>query len=95
MDITMKKLTEREKRDLDQIEDALNSLKYMIDDVKGLIDDYRDEIDDPKSNETLDLIAEIKYNYKETLKAILQKADLEKRYWELTPYERDNIHTID
>lgn len=95
MNIMLKKLTEREKKDLDQIEDALDSLKYMIDDVKGLIDDYRDEIDDPKSNETLDLIALIKYNYKEALKAILQKADLEKRYWDLTPYERDTLHMID
>ena len=95
MNTMLKELTEREKRDLDQIEDALNSLKYMIDDVKGLIDDYRDEIDDPKSNETLSLIAQIKYSYKETLKAILQKADLEKRYWDLTPYERDTLHMID
>ena len=95
MDTMLKELTEREKRDLDQIEDALNSLEYMINDVKGLIDDYRDEIDDPKSNETLSLIAQIKYSYKETLKAILQKADLEKRYWDLTPYERDTLHMID
>lgn len=95
MNTILKKLTEREKRDLDQIEDALDSLKYMIDDVKGLIDDYRDEIDDPKNDEALDLIAEIKYNYKEALKAILQKADLEKRYWDLTPYERDTLHMID
>lgn len=95
MNTMLKELTERERRDLDQIEDALDSLKYMIDDVKGLIDDYRDEIDDPKSNETLSLIAQIKYSYKETLKAILQKADLEKRYWDLTPYERDTLHMID
>ena len=95
MDTMLKELEKREKKDLDEIEDALNSLEYMINDVKGLIDDYRDEIDDPKSNETLSLIAEIKYYYKETLKAILQKADLEKRYWDLTPYERDNLHTID
>lgn len=93
MNTMMKKLTEREKRDLDQIEDALNSLKYMVDDVKDLIDDCRDEIDDPKtSEETLSLI---KYYYKEALKAILQKADLEKRYWDLTPYERDTLHMID
>ena len=88
----MEELTKREKKVLDEIEDALNSLEYMINDVKGLIDDYRDEIDDPKSNETLELIAIIKYNYKEALKAILQKADLEKRYWDLTPYERDTLH---
>ena len=95
MSTIMEDLTKREKKDLDEIEDALNSLEYMINDVKGLIDDYRDEIDDPKSNETLSLIAQIKYSYKETLKAILQKADLEKRYWDLTPYERDTLHMID
>lgn len=95
MNTEMKELTEREKKDLDEIEDALDSLKYMIDDVKGLIDDCRDKIDDPKSDEALELIAIIKYNYKEALKAILQKADLEKRYWDLTPYERDTLHLID
>lgn len=95
MNIVMKKLTEREKQDLNQIEDAIDSLKYMIDDIKELIDDCRDRIDDPKSNETLELIAEIKCYYKRTLKAILQKADLEKRYWDLTPYERDTLHMID
>lgn len=95
MNAMLKELEKREKKDLEEIEDALDSLKYMIDDVKGLIDDYRDEIDDPKNNDTLSLIAQIKYSYKETLKAILQKADLEKRYWELTPYERDTIHMID
>ena len=95
MNTMMEELEKREKKDLDKIENALDSLKYMIDDVKGLIDDYRDEIDDPKSNETLSLISEIKYYYKEALKAILEKADLEKRYWDLTPYERDTLHMID
>ena len=78
MNTMMEDLTKREKKDLNQIEDALDTLKYMIDDVKGLIDDYRDEIDDPESNETLSLISEIKYNYKEALKAILRKADSER-----------------
>ena len=95
MSTMMEDLEKREKKDLDEIEEALDSLRYMIDDVKGLIDDYRDEIDDPKSNETLSLISEIKYNYKVALKAILEKADLEKRYWDLTPYERDTLHMID
>lgn len=95
MDTMLKELTKREKKDLDEIEDALNSLEYMINDVKGLIDDYRDEIDDPEKDKALELIAIIKYNYKEALKAILQKADLEKRYWDLTPYERDTLHMID
>ena len=95
METMLKELEEREKRDLNKIEDAVNSLKYMIDDVKGLIDDYRDEIDDPESNETLSLIAEIKYNYKEALKEILRKADSERRYWDLTQYERDTRPTPD
>ena len=95
MNTMMEDLTKREKKDLNKIEDALDTLKYMIDDVKGLIDDYRDEIDDPESNETLSLISEIKYNYKEALKAILRKADSERRYWDLTTYERDTLHTPD
>ena len=95
MSTIMEDLTKREKKDLDEIEDALDSLKYMIDDVKDLINDCRKKIDDPKSNETLELIGIIKHYYKEALKAILQKADLEKRYWDLTPYERDTLHMID
>ena len=95
MSTIMEDLTKREKKDLDEIEDALDSLKYMVDDVKDLINDCRKKIDDPKSDETLELISIIKYSYKEALKAILQKADLEKRYWELTPYERDTLHMID
>ena len=86
---------EDEKQDLEEIEAALDTLKYMVDDVKELIDDYKDKLNDPKFNEKEFIISAIKNYYIEALKAILQKADLEKRYWELTPYERDTLHMID
>lgn len=73
-----------ERQDVEDIEEALNSLKYMIDDVRIFINYCRDdngELDDKA-------VSAIKHFYKETLKKILQKADLESKYYNLTLDER-------
>lgn len=73
-----------ERQDVEDIEFTLKSLRKMIDDVKCLINHCKDE-DGEIIDET---IPEIKKFYKETLKKILQKADLESKYYELTLDER-------
>ena len=72
-----------ERQDVEDIEEALNSLRKKIDIVQSLIDDCRDdgELD-------IKIISAIKNSYKEALKKILQKVDLESKYYELTLDER-------
>ena len=73
-----------ERQDIEDIKETLKSLRKMIDDVKSLITECRDEdgnLDDKA-------IYTIKKSYKETLKKILQKVDLESKYYELTLDER-------
>ena len=73
-----------EREDIDEIKITLNNLRDMIDDVKDLIVECRDEdgnLDDKA-------ISTIKKSYKETLKKILQIADLESKNYDLTLDER-------
>ena len=73
-----------ERQDVEDIEFTLKSLRKMIDTVQSLINHCKDE-----NSEIIDeYIPEIKKSYKETLKKILQKADLESKYYELTLDER-------
>lgn len=73
-----------ERQDVEDIEEALNSLREDIDELLDYIEDRKDE-----NSEIIDeYIPEIKKSYKETLKKILQKADLESKYYELTLDER-------
>lgn len=73
-----------EREDIDEIKITLNNLRDMIDDVKDLIVECRDEdgnLDDKA-------VTIIKKSYKETLKKILQIADLEIKYYDLTLDQR-------
>lgn len=73
-----------ERQDVEDIEEALNSLREDIDELLDYIEDRKDE-----NSEIIDeYIPEIKKSYKETLKKIKQKADLESKYYELTLNER-------
>lgn len=73
-----------ERQDVEDIEEALNSLRKMIDTLQIFIHYHMDdngELDDKA-------ISFIKKSYKETLKKIKQKVDLESKYYELTLDER-------
>ena len=73
-----------ERQDVEDIIFTLRSLINMLEDVKNLIIDCRDE----DGNLDYKAISAIKKTYKETLKEILQKVDLESKYYELTLDER-------
>ena len=73
-----------ERQDVEDIEFTLDILRTMINDVHCLIDDCRDE-DGNLDNKA---IYTIKRTYKKTLKEILQKVDLESKYYKLTLDER-------
>ena len=73
-----------ERQDVEDIEEALNTIMEDIIELLDYIEDCKDE-DGEIIDET---IPEIKKSYKETLKKILQKADLESNYYELTLDER-------
>ena len=73
-----------ERQDVEEIKITLNNLRNMIDDVKDLIVDCRDE-DGNLDNKA---VSTIKKSYKETLKKILQIADLDSKYYDLTLDER-------
>ena len=73
-----------ERQDVEDIMFTLNSLRNMIDNVKNLIIDCRDADGDLDNK----AISAIKKTYKKTLKEILQKVDLESKYYELTLDER-------
>lgn len=77
-----------EKQDVEDIEDSINTLKNYLDDIQVVIDDYKDKVDDLNDEDAELEISNIIESYKETLKAILQKADLESKYYELTLDER-------
>ena len=73
-----------ERQDVEDIEFTLKSLRKMIDTVQSLINHCKD-----KDGEIIDeTIPEIKKSYKETLKKILQKVDLDIKYYELRLDER-------
>lgn len=73
-----------ERQDVEDIEFTLDCFRCMINDVHCLIDDCKDENGELNNK----AISAIKKSYKETLKKILQKADLESKYYELTLDER-------
>ena len=79
-------------QDIEEIGFALDTMIYYINEVQDLINDYKDKLKDPKFNGKEYIISVIKNFYKYTLNILLEKADLEKRYWELTPYERDTLY---
>lgn len=73
-----------ERQDVEDIEEALNTIMEDIIELLSCIEDCKDE-----NSEIIDeYIPEIKKSYKETLKKIKQKADLESKYYELTLDER-------
>lgn len=82
-------------QDIEEIGFALDTMIYHINAVQDLINDYKDKLKDPKFKDKEFIISAIKNVYKDILNILLEKVDLEKRYWELTPYERDTLYMID
>lgn len=73
-----------ERQDVEDIEEALNTIMEDIIGLLSCIEDCKDE-----NSEIIDeYIPEIKKSYKEILKKILQKVDLESKYYDLTLDER-------
>ena len=82
-------------QDIEEIEFALDTMENYINEVQDLINDYKDKLNDPKFKDKEFIISAIKNFYKDTLETLLTKADLEKRYWELTSYEKNTLYTPD
>ena len=79
-------------QDIEEIEFALDTMENYINEAQDLINDYKDKLNEPKFKDKEFIISAIKNFYKDILETLLTKADLEKRYWELTPYERDTLY---
>ena len=79
-------------QDIEEIGYALDSMIDDINAVQDLINEYKDKLKDPKFKDKEFVISSIREVYKDILDILLEKVDLEKRYWELTPYERDTLY---
>ena len=77
-----------EKQDVEDIEMSLLLFMHYIEDVQGVIWDYKDKANDLNDEDAEIEISNIKESYKETLKEILQKANLELAFWNLSMDER-------
>ena len=77
-----------EKQDVEDIEMSLLLFMHYIEDVQGAIWDYKDKADDLNDEDTEIEISNIKENYKGILREILEKANLELAYWNLSMDER-------
>ena len=77
-----------EKQDVEDIEMSLLLFMHYIEDVQGAIWDYKDKADDLNDEDTEIEISNIKETYKGILREILEKANLELAFWNLSMNER-------